>query len=877
MAFSFKNAPAKFRNWMESVLEPIEGVHVYVDDIHIEAPDVDTLLERLEKVTENLNANKVSVNLDKLEIGREVKFLGMIRNKNGLLPDTEKIKTLKRTSLIKSPKALKRTLGLLRYLSPSIPNIERKIAQFNRLTSTKVKWKWDEVKQRKLEEIINEVSEKTVRFIPDFSRKFHIKCDASEKGIGGYLYQIREGKETPIMFFSKGFTGTQERWSTLDKEAFAVIFSITKCQEYLKGTRFTIHTDHKPLLWLAKGAKKGDCSSRVFRWSFLLMPYQFDIVHVSGRKNVIADTLSRVEHEEKTEKTEIKEQREAVNSIYTIVEDKFKGDAFLEIAKLTLRKEELTGDLNKPVFAPVRNSVKRNINNLVLEDDILMFRDPKLNDKQNKKKRFYIPVEKRESILFTCHDSPAAGHLGIQATINRIKPLAWWPGLTEDITSYINNCGICQRNKWRRTIGTEIHPLTVCAPFERLHLDLMGPMPVSENENKWIMNCVDSGTKFMISTGIKNKKAETVAKAIVEEVILKYGTPISIVSDQGKEFVNTLNEKLRNFLGISARTTSPYHPASNGQVERYNGTLTQILRTITEPGQKNWDECLKFANWAFNTAKQSGRRYSPFFLMFGREPRSILDVQIGTIPEKMSRMEWFERLRLARESSAALEGKVKSSWKEKREPVKLKGKTNLKEGDKVLVQFKTTPKGLVRKLQAKQQGPYIVKKIEENSAILENCKEKEDVITRNLSQLVIFKGNDKEGDHEYEVEKILDEKEEGNKKFFKIRWRGLGPTFDSWEPEGNLENCKDILTNWNNKNKKEGKKKKRGRKKRISKKMTIHRIVKQGEKGNFLVEVEENTGPDHYKWMSKELILNLEEVLDRFDKGKEEKERKDML
>ena len=864
MAFGFKNAPMTFRNFMKEIFtEKIPGVHVYVDDIHIEGVDSTQVLERLEQVVQRLKKHKVNVNLKKLQCGRKVQILGMIRDENGLHPDPNKIEDLKKTGIIKTRKALRRTLGLLRYLSPHLPKLEIDLGPFNKLSSPQSKFKWNQDLQKKLEEILNKVSNAIARNIPDWTKRFFIKCDSSNEGTGGYLYQKDDkDKEKPILFFSKSFNRVSKNWSTLDKEAYGIVFAIKKCQRYVEGTKFTVLTDHRPLIWLMKNARQRKCSARLFRWTYLLSAFDFEVEHISGSRNIIADTLSRVE-EEGTTINSNKSVEEEIKLPTEEPDPAFRSDAFETIMRCELKEKIIPEDLQKEIYSSIRKEVKNYKGRMKIENDRLIY-------EEEGKKLFYIPSDQRKQVLFACHDYPGSGHLGAEATIKRLKNIAFWPNMKEEVTHYTQTCAVCQRMKWRKTLNPKMEPLAVVGTFERMHLDLIGPMAKTRKANLYILNCVDSLTKYMISIPITDKSGETVGKALCREVFTKYGAPLSITTDQGKEFNNKLNESIRTFFGVSHRMTSPYHPASNGLVERHNGILTKILKTICDPDQRNWDDCIGYAAWAHNTAIPAGKIHSPFFLMYGRKPRTVLDIELMNPPEHMDRFTWFRYLTEARKARAAIEGKVKLKMKERHEREKRTDSVN--EGDLVLVQFDKVPKGMSKKLKPRQQGPYKVTKIlNGTSAILENTRESNDKIKRHLSKVTRFTGKDTLGDDEYEVERIIDEKTEEGSKYYLIRWKGYTEEFDTWEPEQNLNNVEELMNEWN---KKKTKGRKKGRKKRKRGKVNVFRIIRQGEDGSYLIETEENLGPDYYVWVDKEQIKN-KEILNKWDKGKEEK--RDML
>ena len=142
-----------------------------------------------------------------------------------------------------------------------------------------------------MQQLIDELTEKMIRYVPNWSKPFYIYTDASDVGVGGYLFQKGDNEEImPILFFSKGLSPVMSRWSVYEREAYGLIYAISKCKPYL-GKRFTVYTYHKPLLALIKSIKEDTASHKVYRWLMAIAQYPCDIVHVQGKDNVIADAL----------------------------------------------------------------------------------------------------------------------------------------------------------------------------------------------------------------------------------------------------------------------------------------------------------------------------------------------------------------------------------------------------------------------------------------------------------------------------------------------------------------------------------------------------------------------------------------------------------
>ncbi|UYV72451.1 hypothetical protein LAZ67_9003197 [Cordylochernes scorpioides] len=162
-------------------------------------------------------------------------------------------------------------------------------------------------------------------------------------------------------------------------------------------------------------------------------------------------------------------------------------------------------------------------------------------------------------------------------------------------------------------------------PFQKVGIDLLGRFPISQGKKKWIVVCTDYLTKYAVTQSLGSGEAQEIAKFLLEEVILKHGAPREIVMDRGRNFQSKLLQELTNKCGIKKKTTTAYHPQTNGLTERLNRTIADMLSMYMDLDQKNWDEMLPFITFAYNTAKQESTGFTPFFLIHGREAETTLD------------------------------------------------------------------------------------------------------------------------------------------------------------------------------------------------------------------------------------------------------------
>jgi Integrase zinc binding domain/Integrase core domain len=222
-----------------------------------------------------------------------------------------------------------------------------------------------------------------------------------------------------------------------------------------------------------------------------------------------------------------------------------------------------------------------------------------------------------EPILFMTHDHPTAGHFGIEATYNKISQHYYWKGMKKDIEEYIKSCDRCQR---RGNKGGEefLNPIEVGKAFDKIGIDFVGPLKRSNKGNKYILVITDYLTKWPEAKALREATAEKVAEVLYKEIICRHGCPKIIQSDRGTHFNNKLIKQLCDKFRIKQQLSSPYHPQSNGLVERFNRTLCEALAKTLE-NEKQWDEYIDPVLFAYRTNKHSTTKQTPFYMMYGRE------------------------------------------------------------------------------------------------------------------------------------------------------------------------------------------------------------------------------------------------------------------
>ncbi|VDI07464.1 Hypothetical predicted protein [Mytilus galloprovincialis] len=241
-----------------------------------------------------------------------------------------------------------------------------------------------------------------------------------------------------------------------------------------------------------------------------------------------------------------------------------------------------------------------------------------------------VPKELRVKIMRELHNNRIAGHLGRDRTLESIRRRFYWPGMSSDVGSWVKECSICARAK--RGPGLGRYPLQqsqVGFPLDRIGIDIVGPCPITENGNEYIIVVSDYFTKWCEAYAVPNHHALTVADKLVPEFFARFGMPKQIHSDQGREFESLLFQAVCQLLGIEKTRTTPYRPQSDGLVDRFNKTLQIMLSSFVNKNRNDWDDHLPYLLMAYRASEHDSTGVTPYKMMFGREMAYPLDILAG--------------------------------------------------------------------------------------------------------------------------------------------------------------------------------------------------------------------------------------------------------
>lgn len=325
--------------------------------------------------------------------------------------------------------------------------------------------------------------------------------------------------------------------------------------------------------------------------------------------------------------------------------------------------------------------------------------------------------EEKLKIFQEFHERPTGGHLGMNRTYDRIKLFTSWSGMKQELEDYIKRCEICQKNKI--TQNKTKMPLQITTTpdvvWEKCCLDIVGPLTPTLDGNKYLLTFQDELSKYTLAVPIQQQEAETVAKIFVEEIVLKFGIPQTILTDQGSNFLSELFNNICKLLKIKKLKTTAYHPQSNGALERTHRVLVEYLRCFILDDQTNWDKWISYATFVFNTTPHTATGFTPHELMFGRKPNIPGVLQKEPPDVQYSYDNYVKELKSRLQSSYEL---AKGNLIAKKERSKEYHDKNINVplfavGDKVLLHDEKVRRGRSLKLSPPWIGPYEVTDVDD--------------------------------------------------------------------------------------------------------------------------------------------------------------------
>uniref|UniRef100_A0A3B3SEI7 Gypsy retrotransposon integrase-like protein 1 n=1 Tax=Paramormyrops kingsleyae TaxID=1676925 RepID=A0A3B3SEI7_9TELE len=441
-----------------------------------------------------------------------------------------------------------------------------------------------------------------------------------------------------------------QNYSSMKLEFLALKWAMTeKFREYLLGHKCIVYTDNNPLSYLST-AKLGATEQR---WAAQLAGFNFEIKYRSGKSNKNADALSRQHPLSASEMEGIvpgtllpgplrqalqSRQVEGTQAAITVLPRHSpvdicvlqQADPILKEVLVFWRRKQRPNFEERKQLSRLVLVVLRQWGRLVEREGIL-YRQVFHPDGGEAELQLLLPAALKEEVLTQLHQEH--GHQGVERTLGLLRSRCYWPGMSSEVAGWCQMCERCQVAKDNQPVAhSYMGHLLASKPNEILAIDYTVLEPASNGlENVLVMT--DIFSKYTLAIPTRDQRATTVAQVLVSEWFYKFGVPVRIHSDQGRNFESSLIRQLCDLYGVERSRTTPYHPAGNGQCERFNRTLHNLLRALPVSRKRDWHSCLPQLLYCYNTTPHQATGESPFFLMFGQEPRLPVDFLLGRVQE----------------------------------------------------------------------------------------------------------------------------------------------------------------------------------------------------------------------------------------------------
>jgi len=451
---------------------------------------------------------------------------------------------------------------------------------------------------------------------PNPTSPLSLCTDASDWAVGSVIQQYENGHWKPLAFFSKKLNDTQRSYSTYDRELLGIYLSIKHFKHLLEGREFSILTDHKPLTFAFK-QKNEKASPRQQRQLQYISQFTTSIQHISGSENIVAEILSRIED-------------------VSVIDYEI-------IAQVQETDEEL-------------QELKSKDNSLKFEAQTLNNGKLLWCDTSQNKIRPYIPQKFRRQIFEKIHN---LSHPGVKLTVKQVTTRFIWPNMNKQVKQWAQACISCQKAKITRHTKSKFSQFQEPDNrFSVVHIDLIGPLPPSDGQI-YCLTCIDRYTCWTEAIPLPDITAETVSKAFYNNWVCRFGVPGTLHTDQGRQFESKLFRNLATICGSKVQHSSPYHPQSQGKIERLHRSLKASIKAHNVI---KWTDCLPTVLLGLRSAINCESNFSIAQMVYGkticvpgeffRTPKAKMDTDTftGKLQEYMEQLTPYRAPRLAEQN-----------------------------------------------------------------------------------------------------------------------------------------------------------------------------------------------------------------------------------
>ena len=565
LPFGISCAPELFQQRMNKILDGLKGVVCLMDDVLVFGSNQAEHDQRLIVTLERIKAAGVTLNKDKCKFSvNSVKFLGHIVNKEGIRADPEKTSAILNMTSPQNVSELRRFMGMANQLGKFSCQLADLTQPPRELLSSKKAWLWGPEQETAFTRVKEELSKPTVLALYQPGSETKIAADASSYGLGAVLLQRTANTWKPVAYASRALSETEKRYAQIEKEGLAVTWACTKFTDYILGCKFMIESDHKPLIPLLNTKHLDSLPPRILRFRLRLAKFDYTVFHVPGKLLYTADALSRAPTSPPTPTEDDSLQEDAELFVRTVVSSlpASKGrlaeyqKAQLEDYTLTLVREYChKGWPAKSTVEPEVKPYWTVQSSLTFGNNLLLYNN-----------RIVVPPALRSQTMRKIHE----GHQGIERCRQRAQSSVWWPGMSNHIVQYVQQCLVCCRES-----KPHKQPL-LCTPLPDYPWQVVGT-DFFELRGKHYLLVVDYFSRYPEIIQMTSTTSTSTINAL-KTIFSRHGIPEVVRSDNGPQYSSQEFVAFSEAYSFKHVTSSPLYPQSNGQAERTVQTVKKILR-----------------------------------------------------------------------------------------------------------------------------------------------------------------------------------------------------------------------------------------------------------------------------------------------------------
>ena len=756
LPFGVKNGPAIYSRLVDKMLSMIPGGNMfslaYIDDVILYSK---SLTEHYGHVAEVIRLHRrcgLKLNVKKCEFFQpRVQYLGFMVSHEGIEMVPKYVEKIQSWPLPGTIKDLKSFLGFCSYYRSFIKDFAKLTARMNEFRDGE-KLVWDDGMRENFEKLKKEFLSAPCRGFPDFEsdKPFILDTDWSMEAIAGVLSQEQGGSERFLACCCRKNNEAERKYSSHKGELLAVYWSLGKFQHILRAKKFVLRSDNSPVVYMRTG--KNMNRGAMNRWLDYIESFSFDVLHRAGVANRNADALSRRSDLSEEEMSDGEEEDVAYElGEMNVVNDKVLNMSVVKVYVDAQKKDKDVSEVyNWVKEGKFPSKIEMKWKNSRLKQYYRVRQLLRINEVTKVlmiHARICLPTSLWGDIFKKYHEE--GKHQGVDKTYARIRVGFYGPGLWQYVQLRVQNCVGClakwQTEKSDRKSNDPVYTEGTSSFGDILYIDLVGPLnPPNRFRGRMcghILTMMDGFSRHLTAVPVPDMSAETTARVLVEDFILKYGAPSRIHSDNGKNFVAEVFKAVLEMFDISGTHTPTYNPQSN-RVERVHNTIMRLMRSDSGVSEKRWVDKLQPAVFLYNSSVHRQTGLSPFEAVYGHPAQMPLKYIFPILAEETNK-NFVERV-------ISMQDKMKENEELMRrlgEDYAVRLRTNvgknvnkIEKDDIVYYIIPVWTAAMSVKLGSRWQGPYrVVEKLSDSVLRIKPtgdwCEDKEKEFVTNISRV----------------------------------------------------------------------------------------------------------------------------------------------